>query len=209
MKTSCLIFLLLIQSITYSQTKFNLGFDVGFKKGYCYDQSISCIPPVTPITPFVQLKENANSWQDGYNRGFIIGQHLGIYNQSVNNIPVAFNYSEPQNPVPQVFKSGKYVPPVDLDLLKKVLEYKQILLKTRRNWLQNRSDNLSTLNDYLLTNLDSNYHFTIYLGIVGVIQEINQGYDLTDTNNFYYFANKFKDVELSILDRYNTLKNKQ
>lgn len=58
--------------VTFSQTTYNRGFDAGYEAGYCYND-IGCLPPLPPIAPIPRIGENSNSYQDGYNRGFITG----------------------------------------------------------------------------------------------------------------------------------------
>ena len=77
MKT-IIILLLFLPIKSFSQTQFSKGFDIGFKKGYCYDHPITCLPPLTPLAPLTNLNENMNSWQDGYHRGFVVGEELVV-----------------------------------------------------------------------------------------------------------------------------------
>lgn len=46
------------------------GWTDGYKAGYCYRQS-GCIEPLVPLCPLPHLGEN--TYQDGYNRGFLAG----------------------------------------------------------------------------------------------------------------------------------------
>lgn len=68
--------LLLITAIIFSitgafcQSNFDRGFQSGYKKGYCHDQAVGCIPPIPPVAPIPSVGESLNSYQDGYNRGF-------------------------------------------------------------------------------------------------------------------------------------------
>jgi hypothetical protein len=71
--TPILSIFLIISSFTFSQTKFNEGFNVGYKKGYCQDQGIGCIEPIPPIAPIPKVGESSDSYNDGYNRGFQMG----------------------------------------------------------------------------------------------------------------------------------------
>jgi len=74
MKKALLLLLLplmLISSTNY-QSAFCDGFEDGFKQGYCYKSNqFSCIPPITPLCPLPRIGED--SYNDGYNRGFLIG----------------------------------------------------------------------------------------------------------------------------------------
>ena len=72
MRKSLIIFLF-FNALIYSQTKFSQGFKDGYEKGYCQDSGMSCIPPISPISPLPQVGESLDSYQDGYNRGFKMG----------------------------------------------------------------------------------------------------------------------------------------
>lgn len=48
------------------------GWSVGYTEGWCYPQ-YNCIAPIVPICPIPKV--NQNTYQDGYNRGFIKGQN--------------------------------------------------------------------------------------------------------------------------------------
>ncbi len=49
---------------------FSDGWCEGYKEGWCYGKTY-CIKPICPIAPIPNIGEN--SWQDGYNRGFLKG----------------------------------------------------------------------------------------------------------------------------------------
>lgn len=72
-KYSILLITLFFTATILSQTNFNKGFDVGYKKGYCQDQGIGCIEPNPPIAPIPKIGESSDNFQDGYNRGFQMG----------------------------------------------------------------------------------------------------------------------------------------
>jgi len=55
-------------------TQFNIGYDRGYKAGYCYQQP-TCIEPISPIAPIPNMNESADSYTDGYNRGFVNGRN--------------------------------------------------------------------------------------------------------------------------------------
>jgi hypothetical protein len=53
-----------------AQTGFCAGWADGYGEGYCYEQ-YACLRPLTPLCPLPRLGES--SYQDGYNRGFMVG----------------------------------------------------------------------------------------------------------------------------------------
>lgn len=68
---SCFI----ITGTTFGQYSnfFQKGFEIGFKKGYCYNQNINCMPPLTPLP---RLNESYDNYNAGYDRGFQVGLDL-------------------------------------------------------------------------------------------------------------------------------------
>lgn len=63
--------LLITTHISYAQTDFSNGYKSGWKAGYCFQEDF-CSSPIPPSAPMPNL--NKNSFQDGYNRGFIDGK---------------------------------------------------------------------------------------------------------------------------------------
>lgn len=47
------------------------GWEKGYKEGYCY-QVDNCVAPSPPVCPTPLV--NQDSYQDGYNRGFVKGK---------------------------------------------------------------------------------------------------------------------------------------
>lgn len=80
-----LIIIIFSSNKHFSQSNFHKGYAEGFKIGYCYQMSVGCIPPLTPIVPMLNIGESINSYKDGYNRGFIDGNRAS--NQKVNSSP--------------------------------------------------------------------------------------------------------------------------
>jgi hypothetical protein len=109
MKNITLTSLLLLNFIAFGQSNFNIGFKEGFKNGYCYSNNQSgyyCNPPLPPLPPLPQISERSNSYQDGYNRGFLYGQDRrrtddnNSSNTNVNpNNPPKFNPYVSQSPI--------------------------------------------------------------------------------------------------------------
>ena len=67
----------------YTQGSFNDGFYAGYKEGYCYNSSSSCVsisPPNAPISP-----AGKNSYKDGYNIGFTRGKADAGSNNSLKS----------------------------------------------------------------------------------------------------------------------------
>lgn len=110
--------LLLITIITlsftikiHSQSYFDKGFKSGFKNGYCYSNQASgtCYPPIPPIPPLPQLNESRDSYNDGYNRGFLYGQaqrknddNNSSRQSNASSNPPKFNQYVPQSPIPSL-----------------------------------------------------------------------------------------------------------
>ena len=66
--TSLTIFI--FSTITFSQDSFCDGWDAGYAAGACYGNNF-CVPPITPLCPLPRIGED--SFQGGYNRGFLAG----------------------------------------------------------------------------------------------------------------------------------------
>ena len=60
------------QVVEYPKTSYCEGWDAGYKAGWCYDQDYGCIDPIVPLCPLA--KYGKDSYQDGYNRGFVAGK---------------------------------------------------------------------------------------------------------------------------------------
>lgn len=109
MKNITLTCLLILNFAAFGQSNFNIGFKEGFKNGYCYSNNQSgyyCNPPLPPLAPLPQISESRNSYQDGYNRGFLYGQSRrrtddnNSLNTNVNpNNPPKFNPYVSQSPI--------------------------------------------------------------------------------------------------------------
>jgi hypothetical protein len=111
MKNITLTYLLLLNFVAFSQSNFNIGFEEGFKNGYCYSNNQSgniCTPPLPPLPPLPQTNEKSTNYQDGYNRGFLYGQDRrrkddnNSSNTNVDPNPPKFNIYVPQSPIPSM-----------------------------------------------------------------------------------------------------------
>jgi len=69
-----LIMLVVVTSLLYAPqafaSSFCEGWNGGYKAGYCYRQ-YGCLAPLVPLCPLPRLGEN--TYQEGYNRGFLAG----------------------------------------------------------------------------------------------------------------------------------------
>jgi tetratricopeptide (TPR) repeat protein len=111
--TSLLIFLS-ITLLLNSQTNYDTGFRDGYKAGYLYNNKWAVIPPI-PTTPIPQINESSNSYQDGYNRGFVIGKN--DYKKTANNTNSG-SLTHRNTNIPSTFV------PIDLNKISKLYEMK-------------------------------------------------------------------------------------
>ena len=112
MKKLLFVVILLFSIINvHAQSNFDNGFKSGFNNGYCYSNQASgtCYPPVPPIPPLPQLNESRDSYNDGYNRGFLYGQaqrknddNYSSKQSNVSSNPPKFNQYVPQSPIPSL-----------------------------------------------------------------------------------------------------------
>jgi hypothetical protein len=58
--------------LNFSGGDFCEGFRFGFIRGYCYNK-INCITPPIPPCPVPRAKDE-NSYESGFDRGFLLGQ---------------------------------------------------------------------------------------------------------------------------------------
>lgn len=107
-----LFFLVIFGISTIAQTNFDTGFKAGFESGYCYSPNNSihsfpiCVPPLAPLPPLPQINERSESFQDGYNRGFLYGQarrraeeNKSSNERSKSSEPLKFSPYIQQNPI--------------------------------------------------------------------------------------------------------------
>lgn len=123
MKISLLIVIVFTFNI-YSQSNYNRGFDAGYKKGYCQDQGVGCIPPVPPISPIPRVNESSESYNDGYNRGFKMGLNAQSSDGSSSKTTERKRY---QTSSPE-FDDHTYKPDYSLSLLvaKSKIQYNKL-----------------------------------------------------------------------------------
>ena len=72
MKTILIVVALcLVAWTTDVGTNFCDGWEDGYKAGWCYQQGPGCYEPYVPYCPYPNYKESSDSYEDGYNRGFV------------------------------------------------------------------------------------------------------------------------------------------
>lgn len=80
-----LIAFFISSNFLFAQSNFTNGFNNGYKKGYCHDQGIGCLEPISPIAPIPKIGESNDSYTDGYNRGFQMGLSVQKSSTSTTN----------------------------------------------------------------------------------------------------------------------------
>lgn len=108
------LFLLFLFSLCYTfgfaQTTFNRGFNIGYKEGYCHNETV-CTPPIPPMAPMPTIHESSNSYQDGYNRGFKVGLEHKQRKQTERAIASSSRHSQP---IHSEFINTYVAPPLEL-----------------------------------------------------------------------------------------------
>ncbi len=121
-----------------AQSAFDRGFEQGYKDGYCYDNKIGCVPPIAPVPPVPGIDESADSYKDGYNRGFLMGREAakkeagnktGNSSSCDNNTYRGYRTATP--------KYVDYVYKPNYNLLSLKLQALQTLKKRAENYLEN------------------------------------------------------------------------
>ncbi len=103
-----IIYLLSCSLNIFSQSNYTLGFNNGYKKGYCYGNSYACLAPPSPPSPPPLAGESYDNYNQGYNRGFVIGQKQQSDTKKSNNLSTSDLYLEqnklsiPEAYLPQV-----------------------------------------------------------------------------------------------------------
>jgi tetratricopeptide (TPR) repeat protein len=109
-RATLLLVILLTATSVFGQTNYTNGFNTGYKKGYCQDQGVGCIPPIPPIAPIPKIGESSDSYNDGYNRGFEMGLSARKSSNNSNNSTSSTNRTRYQTAKPKFvdFASGGY-----------------------------------------------------------------------------------------------------
>ena len=122
-----LITIFIISNFVFGQSKYNNGFNDGYKKGYCHDKGVGCIEPIAPIAPIPAIGEDLNNYQDGYNRGFQMGLQANSGNNNSSTTRERYKTSSAQ--YVDDFVYNPYKDPNVLNLAVKVAELKAQKLK--------------------------------------------------------------------------------
>lgn len=183
MKKHILILTFLLSIFSFSQSNFSNGFKDGYKKGFCHNQGVSCIPPNPPIAPIPTVNESNNSYQDGYNRGFETGLEAQKSKNSSNQTRERFTATKSEYVEDAIY--NPYKDSETLNLAIKVAE-----LKSKK------------INDLYQQGLDSynndNFSNAIYYAneVIKIDGSISQAYALKAMS--YLYKNE-------ILNAYNNI----
>ncbi len=203
MKQTIFITIALLPIYLLGQQNFANGFKDGFKKGYCYKvTTLVCFAPVPLFTPLNNIKEDPNSWMDGYNRGYLAENELYNYQKNAATMPLTPGYIEPPNPIRKPTQTTGYIPPVDLELLQAVNEYKQKLFNARAKWINARLDEILYLNLDLSSSTDSVFYTSMFDSIEDFTNQLNKGHDYSDFNVFKSILQILREKEFAILQNY-------
>jgi hypothetical protein len=193
---------LIIFSTSFSQQKpFEQGFAKGFKEGYCYNQSITCLAPLTPLCPMPRINENENNFTDGYNRGFQTGLDLKRVEGGTNSSSI--NYSSIPN-----YRFNDYIPQIPITDYLNVLLYKRALMEKRLDWINKRIQDIGDLNYVLLFNIYNeayNVRLSDLSNFVNSKLKINNP-DLTDNFVFNQIVEIFSMMQKNIYENYTYAK---
>ncbi len=83
-------------STMYSQDRFTEGYKTGYKKGYCYNYGSNCVSSTPPASPVLNIGESSDSFQDGYNHGFIDGVRASVPMPITTNERQRYTTTEPE-----------------------------------------------------------------------------------------------------------------
>ena len=116
-KITLLLLTTFVISSVFGQTNYNNGFSTGYKKGYCQDEGVGCIPPIPPIAPIPKIGESSDRYNDGYNRGFEMGLGARKSNNSSssNSATNSTNRTRYQTSNPTFVEDKMYNPYGNLD----------------------------------------------------------------------------------------------
>lgn len=112
MKNLFFLAIIILSTLCSAQTQFSNGYQIGYKKGYCY-QAYGCIPPTPPISPMPKISESYNNYEDGYQRGFLDGKEAKGQSNSVSQTKYTLR------------EYGDFIEPYNYELLYTSLNLKQ------------------------------------------------------------------------------------
>lgn len=155
-----LITFLIISNFVFGQSKYNNGFNDGYKKGYCQDKGIGCIEPIAPIAPIPAIGEDLNNYQDGYNRGF----QMGLKANSGNNNNSSTTRERYKTSSPQYVDDFVYNPYKDPNYVNLEIKVAELKFKRIKELYQNglnsyNNDDYSSAISYAneIINIDASF----------------------------------------------------
>jgi hypothetical protein len=184
------------------ETTYQRGFEIGFKEGYCYNRTTyDCFTPMTPMSPMPRINESKDNYTEGYNRGFQFGLDLKRTKESMHNSEESLNNTP---------KFNNYVPQNPVEAMRIVAMHKQQKFDNRKEWIQERINQLSALivrlfNDEYVQNFDINeLRKHEYDNIKKFINSISS-IDYSDDYQFNNIKNEFNSIENTIYYNYNMI----
>lgn len=205
--STIVILIIMLMNTVYAQVtkNYDIGFEKGFKEGYCYQSdAIYCNPPLTPIIPLPRKNEDSNSYTDGYNRGFVIGKSLREFKKEESSNDMLINPPRP--------KLNGYVQQNPVDAMAAVGIYKQKVYDSRLEWIKNRIANLISVSSALVGSADIDCDdCDPYEVISGCKEDLTKytgtirGADFADNNQFSSIVSNFNRIEKNIYIRFNNL----
>lgn len=191
------ILTLIFSTSLYSQnSNFEKGYKEGFAKGYCYNQSVTCIGKAPAIAPIPKVNENSNSYQDGYNRGFSDGlEYRRTETQSGSEI---------KN---QEIKFTDYISQIPSNSLS-ILAYKEKLFNERKEWIENTMESVHRFLTTKFVDLDADDAKKWYDSMLDFQNKLGDKWpDLSQNDMFNPIKTFLLDYTTSLVKKYNSIKN--
>ncbi len=211
MKILQTIILFFIPLGIFAQTNFSNGYKKGFKEGFCYQSKQNgngtCLEPIPPSSPFPNISngESAESYKDGYHKGFEDGKA-----EFVSNSKNESSYNKPRK-YPEIYEY------TDIDILAMVNSARTIDNLKRGNAysVDQWSDRvLSYLNQKIKDNseyIGSKEKKDIEAFLLAHNKELKKYYHWANTEGIYYsLLNKsFKAQKKNINKYFKKIKRKK